>query len=477
MDKVIDFRKKRIFFFGGFLFTMLVVGQSTFAQSTSAVRELQGTFRKIAQEVLPVVVKIDTIDTVNIVEKEGRINPFEFFFQFPDSPNSPRINPFGNTPFRSEGLGSGVIVERRGNKVYVLTNNHVVDGADEIKITLNDEREFNGELVGGDSLRDLALVSFQTREDVPIAKLGDSDEVWVGDWVLAIGSPLGLESTVTAGIISAKGRTVGVGPKTYTDYLQTDASINRGNSGGPLVNLDGEVIGINTLIKSNNGGSMGLGFSIPINNARKDISDFIEKGSVEYAWLGVNMGDVNNVLEKEFKLGDQNGAFVHNVYGESPAMSGGILPGDLIVALGGKQIGNSNDLVLAVVSKSPGSTVPVELIRNGKSVSLDITLDLRTIEQDSKGVHIWPGFSVVPITDELREQFSISRSAGKIVIANTVKDSHASALGLRSGDVVKSINNRTVRNLKHFYELVNARDRIEVKVVRNNQELEYIINK
>ncbi|RLW69189.1 MAG: hypothetical protein B6D68_02415, partial [spirochete symbiont of Stewartia floridana] len=415
---------------------MLVAVQSAFAQSTDAVRELQGTFRKIAKEVLPVVVKIDT---VNIVE-EDRMNPFEFFFQFPDNPNNPRINPFGNKPFRSEGLGSGVIVERRGNKVYVLTNNHVVDGADEIEITLNDERVFSGELVGGDSLRDLALVSFQTREEVPIAKLGDSDEVWVGDWVLAIGSPLGLDSTVTAGIISAKGRTVGVSPgQRYTDYLQTDASINRGNSGGPLVNLDGEVIGINTLIKSSSGGSMGLGFSIPINNVRQDINDFIEKGSVDYAWLGVNMGNVNDVLDKAFNLDDQNGAFVHNVYGKSPAMSGGILPGDLIVELGGQKIRNSDELARTVVSKSPGSTVPIKIIRNGKTVSLDITLDVRTIERDSTRVSIWPGFSAVPITDELREQFNISRSAGKIVIINTVNDSigHSDGYLLIADDVTE----------------------------------------
>ena len=172
--------------------------------------------------------------------------------------------------------------------VYVLTNNHVVQDADEIEVNLNDGRTFSGELVGGDPLRDLALVSFETQEEVPVAVLGDSSELWVGDWVLAIGNPLGFESTVTAGIVSAKGRhTQG---QQFTDYIQTDASINRGNSGGALVNLDGEVIGINTFIASTSGGSIGLGFAIPINNARRAIDDFIDKGSVEYAWLGVNMG-------------------------------------------------------------------------------------------------------------------------------------------------------------------------------------------
>jgi serine protease Do len=175
------------------------------------------------------------------------------------SPNSPGGNePFQNEQFRQQGLGSGVIVERRGNTIYVLTNNHVVEGADEIEVNLNDGRTFDAEMIGGDPLRDLALVAFDTREDVPVARLGDSDEVWVGDWVLAVGNPLGFESTVTAGIISAKGRRAQ--GQSFTDYLQTDASINRGNSGGALVNLDGEVIGINTFIASNSGGEHRVGF-------------------------------------------------------------------------------------------------------------------------------------------------------------------------------------------------------------------------
>jgi len=201
------------------------------AQSRDTARELQNAFREISAEVLPVVVQVNT---VNIVERRT-VNPFEFFFRFP---NSPRDNePFENRPFRQEGLGSGVLVERRGDMVYVLTNNHVVEGADEIEVNLNDGRTFTGSLIGGDPLRDLALVGFETDEDVPVADLGDSDGVWVGDWVLAIGSPLGFEATVTAGIISAKGRKAS--GQNFTDYLQTDASINRGNSGGALVNLDG----------------------------------------------------------------------------------------------------------------------------------------------------------------------------------------------------------------------------------------------
>ncbi|MDF1569358.1 MAG: Do family serine endopeptidase, partial [Spirochaetaceae bacterium] len=439
------------------------------AQSRDAARDLQNAFREVSSEVLPVVVEVNT---VNIVERRT-VNPFEFFFR---SPNSPGGNePFQNEQFRQQGLGSGVIVERRGNTIYVLTNNHVVENAEEIEVNLNDGRTFDAEMIGGDPLRDLALVAFDTREDVPVARLGDSDEVWVGDWVLAVGNPLGFESTVTAGIISAKGRRAQ--GQSFTDYLQTDASINRGNSGGALVNLDGEVIGINTFIASNSGGSIGLGFAIPINNARRAIDDFISKGSVEYAWLGVNMGDLNDTIAEELQIKDRSGAFIYNIYGESPAMEGGILPGDLIISMAGRTVEDSDDLSRTVASLSPGEEVPVGLIRNGNTVSISIPLAVRTIEKDGMKVNVWPGFSVVPVTSDIRDQMRIPRNAGNVLIGGVVNDSAASALGLRSGDVIKSINRRNVRDLKDFYDRINTDDRLEIKVVRQGHELEFILNK
>lgn len=439
------------------------------AQSGNTARDLQNTFRAVSAEVLPVVVQVNTVD---IVERRT-VNPFEFFFRFPNSPED--SEPFEMHPFRQEGIGSGVIVERRGNKVYVLTNNHVIEGADEIEVNLNDGRKFTGTIVGGDPLRDLALVSFETREDIPVAELGDSDEVWVGDWVLAIGNPLGFESTVTAGIISAKGRAAQ--GQSFTDYLQTDASINHGNSGGALVNLDGEVIGINTFIASSNGGSIGLGFAIPINNARRAIDEFIDKGSVDYAWLGVYMGNLTDTLSNELDLEDKSGAFIYNVYGDSPAMEGDIRPGDLITRLDGRNIGNSDDLSRIVASLEPGETVPVILVRDGKIVRMNITLSVRTIERDGLKVNVWPGFSAVPVTSELRDQMKIPRNAGNILIGGVVDDSPASAIGLRSGDVIRSINRSNIRNLKHFYEMVNSEDRMELKIIRQGHELEFILNK
>ncbi len=464
-------RPGRIFITLGIL-TILSISALTStlsAQTGNTALDLQNSFRAISTDVRPVVVQVNT---VNIVERRT-VNPFEFFFRspnFPAQPDSPQTQ-----SFRQEGLGSGVIVERRGNTVYVLTNNHVVNSADEIEVNLHDGRSFTGELVGSDPLRDLALVSITTPENVPVAKLGDSDDMWVGDWVLAIGNPLGFESTVTAGIISAKGRNAN--GQNFTDYLQTDASINQGNSGGALVNLNGEVIGINTFIASTGGGNIGLGFAIPINNARRAIDDFIEKGSVEYAWLGVNMGDLNDILAEELDLDGKSGAFIYNIYGESPAMKGDIRPGDLVTRMAGRTIEDSDDLSRTVASLTPEESVAVTLIRDGRTVNVTITLAVRTIERDGMKVNVWPGFSAVPVTSELRDQMRIPRNAGNVLIGGVVEDSPASALGLRSGDVIKTINRRSVRNLKHFYELVNSEERIELKITRQGNELEFTLSK
>ena len=441
------------------------------AQKGNAAVELQNIFRNISREVLPVVVEVNV---TNIISGGQSQNFFDFFFPFrrPD-----KSEPQDQEPsFRQQGFGSGVIVERKGNVVYVLTNSHVVDTADEIDVKLFDDREFKGKLVGKDELRDLALVSFETKESLPVATLGNSDEVHVGDWVLAIGKPLGLESTVTAGIISAKGR-VSRGPG-FTDYLQTDAAINRGNSGGPLVNIKGEVIGINTfIVASGGGGSIGLGFAIPINNAVTAIRDFIEKGTVEYAWLGVNMANVDEIIDEEMKLKGRKGAFVHNVYVGSPAMKADIRPGDLIVQVKNSKIINYRELVNSVASARPGDRVPVTVVRNGDEMRLFVRLAVRTIERDDDKLNAWPGFSVIPLTKEVRKQMDIDRRAGNVFIGAVIEGSEADTLGLQGQDVIKSVNKRNVRNLKHFYELINSRGKVNIRVNRDGEQLSFVLER
>lgn len=453
----------------GSLMLLALSSLSAESEARQTARALQNAFREVANEVLPVVVQVNRVD---IMKQQS--NPFNFFFHFPGFPEQPET-PENSRPFKALGYGSGVLVERRNNTVYVLTNNHVVKDAEELTVKLNDGREFTAQIVGGDSLRDLALVSFNTKEDIPLAELGNSDEVQVGDWVIAIGSPLGLQSTVTSGIISAKGRET-QNESTLSDYLQTDASINQGNSGGALVNIDGKVIGINSFIKTNSGGSVGLGFAIPINNARKAITDFIEKGSVQYAWLGVYMIDLNKTLADELNLKDVQGAFIYSTLANSPAVKSGIQPGDVIVTLAGRTIKDSGDLTRAVIMQSPGQMVPVELLRDNRTINLNITLAEKDTDKNKKN-KIWPGFSVVSITAEIRKQLDISRFTGKVIIGAVIKNSAAANLGLRNGDVVKSINGRNVKSVQHFYTLINSSEKLEIKILRKGQTLEYILRK
>ena len=427
---------------------------------------LQQAFRTISSNVLPVVVEIDVVETVE--RQNTQFSMEQFFFGRPA--------PESQVPQKLErnALGSGVIVEQRGKIVYILTNNHVVGNANEIKITLYDGRIFEAELVGTDPNRDLALISFESNESISVADLGDSNDLQVGDWVLAIGNPLGFESTVTQGIISAKSRREGPENSGFTDYLQTDAAINSGNSGGALVNLDGEVVGINTWIASQSGGSIGLGFAIPINNAKKAINDFINTGSVEYGWLGVHMGTLSENIAASMDLEGQQGAFVFNIYQDSPAMEGGLLPGDLITAIDGNNIETSNDLISAIANDSPGAKAQVTYKRKGRVNSAEITLGLRSeMTQEDKIITLWPGFTVAELTQEMREQMGLNRNAGNLIIGSVDAESKAAALGLQGGDVIKNINRKNLKNLKDFYEAINESNELNIKVNRRGYEFDY----
>ncbi len=434
---------------------------------------LQQAFRQVSSDVLPVVVEIDV--TQYVEKRNTQFTMEQFFFG----------TPYGQTPgqepnvqkYEQQALGSGVIVEQRGKKVYILTNNHVVGNADEISVSLYDGREFDAELVGTDPNKDLALISIETTERIPVARLGDSDALQVGDWVLAVGNPMGFESTVTQGIISAKSRKEGPDNAGFTDYIQTDAAINQGNSGGALVNLEGEVVGINTWIVSQSGGSIGLGFAIPINNAKKAIDDFITKGNVEYGWLGVHMGTLTDKLAESMSLDDRKGAFVFNIYQDSPAMDGGLQPGDLIISVDNRTIETSNDLINTIANDSPGERVSVTYVRDNREYNTEITLGLRKdLTAEGNKVTLWPGFNVAELTPEMREQMGLSRNAGNLIIANVTEDSKAAALGLQNGDVIKSINRKNLKDIEDFYEAVNQDDELDITVNRRGYEFDYTLS-
>ncbi|GAB4221673.1 MAG: Do family serine endopeptidase [Spirochaetales bacterium] len=442
--------------------------QSVAQQVPSLTKEEMGTLenyqnslRKVAQKVLPVVVEIDVVEVVKqpvpVFDFFG--NPFEFFFGPQDrNDRTPRTQP-QEREFRKQGLGSGVIVRKDGKTVYVLTNNHVAGNASEIKVTLYDGRQFDAKLVGTDARKDLALVSFETSEDVPVAELGDSDQVQVGDFAVAVGNPLGFESTVTFGIVSAVGRKPkpGMDIGSFTDYIQTDAAINPGNSGGALANIYGQVIGINTWIASQSGGSIGLGFAIPINNAKKVIDDIITKGSVEYGWLGVNTGDPSRDLRESLGIKTTDGAFVFDVFLGSPADKAGIQPGDLIIQVGNSEVKDSNDLVRLVGNLSPGDVAKFQVIRFGETRTMTVRMEARKPESELQKISrkAWPGFSAVELTEQIRKNLGLGAEAGKVIVGNVTSGSPADSAGLHTGDIIREINGKKINTVADFYRAIN----------------------
>jgi serine protease Do len=440
------------------------------------LEQIQYSFRQVAQSVLPVVVEINTIEVVSQTIPRVQ-SPFDFFFG--PGPNGPGEGE--EREFRRPGLGSGVLVRKDGNKVYVLTNNHVVGEADEISIRLYDAREFTGKLVGTDPRRDLAVVVFETKEEVPIARLGNSDQLQVGDLVLAVGNPFGFESTVTSGIVSALGRQADNGSSiaSFTDYIQTDAAINPGNSGGALANLTGEVIGINTWIASQTGQSTGLGFAVPINNAKKAIDDFITKGRVEYGWLGVQIGDLDPRLypgfAEDFGLDDQEGAFVFNIFKGSPAYKAGIRPGDYIVSVDSRPVDSADTLTKIVGNLPPGDPSSFKLIRSGETVTLSIKLSVREEEKKiaAQSKNLWPGLYVSELTEEIREQLEIPAATKGLVIRFVVEETPAAIAGFKQGDVIQKINNRTISDAVDFYRAINDESQKELmmRILREGSEV------
>jgi Do/DeqQ family serine protease len=435
----------------------------------ATLRGMQEAFHAVAARVTPAVVEVHVIDAVRLQPQRG---PFR---NNPDNGPAPR-------EFRQEGLGSGVIIDRRGNTVYVLTNNHVAGSADRIQVKLSDNREFTARLVGKDEQKDLALISFETKDAVPVAELGDSDTVAVGDWVLAVGNPMGFSGTVTAGIVSAVGRdsTQAMGAAGFTDYLQTDAAINQGNSGGALVNISGQVVGINTWIASPSGGNVGLGFAIPINNAKKDIGDFIARGKVEYGWLGVTIGDASQALADDLKLGNTGGALVNGLFSDGPAARAGILPGDYIVSFDKTPVKGTAQFLRLIGNLAPGRTAEFEIVRNGARQTLRATLGVRSDEKTLSGLSdkLWPGFAVAPLTADVKSAFALKDNATGVAVVDLPQGGPAAKAGLRPGDVITDVAGARVANAADYFKSLNAAGKnVALRVTRGADSLTLTLSK
>jgi Do/DeqQ family serine protease len=436
---------------------------------------LSPLFNAVAETVQPSVVEVRTTQKIRRPNRPG--NPFfrfenpddlrRFFFGQPDGDDdNPRMPSRPQQPeyFFRRGQGSGVIVDAEGG--YVLTNNHVVAGADSVEVVLADGRVFETNWIRGDERSDLAVVKIEA-DNLIAAPLGNSDNVEVGHWVLAIGSPMGLSQTVTAGIVSGTGRAMRLRRQMYEDYIQTDASINRGNSGGPLVNTRGEVVGINTLILSNTGMNAGIGMAIPSNMARNIMYQLIDKGRVERGFLGVVIQDITDrQLAESFNLPDTRGALVTAVQPDSAADRAGIQPEDFIVAVDGQPVDDVNDLRNRIAGKQPGTTVEMTLYRDGTKQLVPVELgalpdDLaageRPAPEEPRQVRADAyGLSVQSLNDELRQQLGYDDTVRGVVIEEVDPQSDAAASGLRAGMVITRVNKRPIQTVSDFREAMDA---------------------
>jgi Do/DeqQ family serine protease len=415
----------------------------------TTVRSTGQAFVEVVKKAQPSVVNVTT-------EKTITMKPWERYGEdfFKGSPFEDFFKGFGFSP-REKGKeyrhkqrsgGSGVIVDKEG---YILTNNHVVEGADKVKIRLNDGREFTAIIKGQDSRTDLAVLHIKAK-DLPVATLGDSDKLEVGEWAIAIGSPFGLEHTVTVGVISAKGRT-GLGTGTYEDFIQTDASINPGNSGGPLINIDGEVVGINAMIIQP---GTGIGFAIPINMAKQILNDLIKQGKVVRPWLGISVQDLTPEMAEQFQVKEKEGVIVAQIHQGTGAEKAGLASGDIMKSVDDKAIKNTNELIKEIQKKKVGQKVKLNVVRDGKPMTIEVTLtampDKPEALKEKEGEEKL-GARVQELTPQLSARYRISSEIKRGVIVISVEEgSPADELGLQEGDVVLEINRKKIETTKDF---------------------------
>lgn len=441
------------------LFLLLALPAQAQDRGIENLKQTGKAFASVAKKISPAVVFIETETMVESQPQFEFFSPFgedwdqfgdDFFRHFFGEPRR-----FHRSPRRQQrvvGQGSGFIISRDG---YILTNNHVVGDADQVKVTLIDGREFKARKIGSDPRSDVAVIKIDT-QNLPTLPLGDSDDLEVGEWVIAVGNPFGLSHTLTAGIVSAKGRS-GVGITDYEDFIQTDAAINPGNSGGPLVDLNGEAVGINTAIFTRSGGYMGIGFAIPINMAKNIQKQLIEHGTVTRGYLGIVIQDLTPELAKSFGLDDRKGILVAQVTEGSPAEKAGLRQGDVIIEFDGKEVGKTGEFRNRVSRERPGEKAKIKVLRNGREKKLTVTLGklpekelvasapARSLDQ--------LGLTVKDLTRDLVERFRLQGETG-VVVTQVEPDSIADQANIKPGSLIQEVNRNRVRNTQEFNRAV-----------------------
>lgn len=427
---------------------------SSKSEGIKVLQELENVFVEIADRVKPAVVNISATSASEPIKH-------------PETPRRPPDSP---------GSGSGVIIDKKG---YIVTNNHVVGDAEEVEVRLSDKRRFTGKVIGKDPDTDLAVVKVESETDLPVVVLADSSNVKVGQWVIAVGNPFGLDRTVTLGVVSAIGRE-NVQLSRYEDFIQTDASINPGNSGGPLFNIEGEAIGINTAIINF---AQGIGFAIPSNMVKQVVEQLILKGKVVRGWLGVGIQPVTKDLATKFSVKEGEGVLVNEVFEGDPAAKAGLQPGDIIVKVNGKPVDTPQTLSRLVAGLGPGKKAEVEVMRDGKKKTLTVELVERKEEAVVASIPRQPesllGLGVQDITPELVERFKLKKEDKGVLIAKVEPGSIAESEGLREGDLIREINRERIDDAEDFkasVDKIKKGESVLMRVIRENRAF-YVVLK
>ncbi len=477
-----NLNSKRLFLlallFGAVIFCGVPSSPATAqTQGLENLRETGQAFRSVAKKVSPAVVYIS-------VEKEvsgsggPEVSPFgpfgeDFFRRFfgePPRQQQPRQAPKKR---RSSGQGSGFVISPDG---YILTNNHVVADADTVKVQMENGQEYTAKIIGTDPPSDLAVIKIE-QTDLPFLKLGDSENLEVGDWVLAVGNPFGLSHTLTAGIVSAKGRS-GIGLNDYENFIQTDAAINPGNSGGPLVNLNGEVVGINTAIFSRSGGYMGIGFAIPVNMAKLIKNQLIEDGRVTRGRLGVYIQDINKDLAESFNLDSTKGILVSQVVDDSPAEDAGLKQGDIILELNGEEVRKVTEFRNRIALTVPGTKVTLTIQRDGDTKTIKVEIGKMDTDEQGRPMESGSlpklGLSLQELTPELAEELGYENEQG-VLVSDVEAGSNADDAGIKRGDLIVEVNRKSVSSPEQFKEVIKeSGSKHLLLLVRNGDSARYL---
>jgi serine protease Do len=475
------------------LFIALILPVAGYAQDNENIeilRRMGGAFASVAERASPGVVGITTRRTVARAASPtqespwgDRLDPFsEEFFEFFFRRRSPEQAP--QRDFTQRAIGSGFIISTEG---YILTNNHLVGQADEIRVELEDGRTVPAKIVGTDPESDVAVIRVETENLIPVP-LGNSDNLQVGEWVLAIGSPMGLQHTVTAGIVSAIGRR-GLNIATYENFIQTDAAINVGNSGGPLINLNGQAIGINTAIVGPGGGNIGIGFAIPINMAQEIAEQLIKTGAVERGYLGVVPQDLTDELAEALGLENGRGVILAQVTEGSPAARAGLRQGDVVLQFAERDVESAVQFRNLVASQRPGTTVPMVVLRDGERQTLPVQLDPRPGIEELRGGRRTPetppeepepqslGLTVRDLSSEMAQRFGYEDVTG-VIIARVEPGSEAAEKGLRPGYVIREVNRRPVKDVRQYQQAINEAIKKGGRIlllITNGQANQYVV--